>query len=335
MPGYKFLALTDHRGHSMENSLYAILSKLADHPECECIHVASRGNDKNHPFFYENKGTEIFVHEVTSSFAFDQNDARFMDNAKCSDFDDYDVVLMRLPRPVETSLLEALAEKGKDKVIINDPLAIEKTSTKAYLLNFREWCPFMRLCYNIEDILDMAEQGPIVLKPLKEYGGRGILKIDGNKLTDGNNNFDTKSYLEGIESYIQKEGFLVMEFLKNVSMGDKRIIVVGGEIMAASLRLPARGSWLCNVAQGGQAVGSEVEDEEKKMIAAISPKLLEEGIFIYGADTLVNNEGKRVLSEINTLSIGGFPQAEIQTGRPVVGQLINKIIEYVNDKKRQ
>ncbi len=335
MERYKFLALTDHRGHSKENSLYAILSRLAAHPGCEYIHVASRGNEKNRPFFYENKGTELFVHEVTSSFAFEQEDARFMGNAKKSDFGEYDVVLMRLPRPVDTSLLESLAAKGKDKVFINNPLAIEKTSTKAYLLNFREWCPPIQLCNNIEDILNMAELYPIVLKPLKEYGGKGILKIDGTKLSDGDTTFDTLTYLKGIEPYIQKEGFLAMAFLKNVSRGDKRIIVVGGEIMAASLRLPAEGSWLCNVAQGGQAIGSEVEAEEENMIAAISPKLLEEGIFIYGADTLVNDEGKRVLSEINTLSIGGFPQAEIQTGRPVVDQLINKIMQYVNDKKRQ
>jgi glutathione synthase len=187
----------------------------------------------------------------------------------------------------------------------------------------------------VDEIIDFAKDFSIVLKPLKEYGGKGILKIDGPKITDNNEYYDTETYLRKIETYIREEGYLAMQFLKNVSKGDKRILVVGGEIMAASLRMPAEGSWLCNVAQGGYAVPAEPDPEEILMMEAIGPKLMEQGIFIFGADTLVNDDGKRVLSEINTLSIGGFPQSEQQTGRPIVQNLINKIITYVDDKKRK
>jgi glutathione synthase len=126
------------------------------------------------------------------------------------------------------------------------------------------------------------------------------------------------------------EGFLAMEFLKNVSQGDKRILVLNGQILASSLRLPAEESWLCNVAQGGHSVAAEATSEEIKIIETISPKLLEAGILIFGVDTLVANDGKRILSEINTLSIGGFPQAEKQTKKPILQQTINGIIKYVD-----
>ena len=126
----------------------------------------------------------------------------------------------------------------------------------------------------------------------------------------------------------------MMKYLKNVTQGDKRILVVGGKIMAASLRLPAPNSWLCNVAQGGISVPSELEKEEIDIIKTISPRLEQEGIFIFGADTLVNDDGKRILSEINTLSIGGFPQAEKQTGKPIVQDTINKIIKYIDANKK-
>jgi glutathione synthase len=43
----------------------------------------------------------------------------------------------------------------------------------------------------------------------------------------------------------------------------------------------------------------------------------------------MDDNGKRVLSEINTLSIGGFPQAETQTGQPILQQTIDGIINYV------
>ncbi len=65
------------------------------------------------------------------------------------------------------------------------------------------------------------------------------------------------------------------------------------------------------------------------MIELIGPALKAEGILIFGADTLVNDDGKRVLSEVNTLSIGGFPPTQAQSGRPVVAQTIEKIVNYV------
>ena len=335
MRQYKFLVLTDHRGHSKENSLYAILSKIIEHPQCEKVHLASRGNEHNHSFFYDNSGTEIYVYEVRKGFAFDPDPSRFTQNNLKADISDYDIIFMRLPRPVSSDFLHTLAEKAKDKVMINHPIGIENTGSKAYLLNFPEWCPSMKLCHSIDEIRHFARQFPIVLKPLKEYGGKEILKIEGTKIYDGEEEFEMEPYLLEKENFIREEGYLAMEFLKNVTKGDKRILVVGGEIMAASLRMPAEGSWLCNVARGGYAVPAEPDEDEVKMIRAISPRLLEEGIFIFGADTLVGNDGKRVLSEINTLSIGGFPQAEEQTGRPIVRDLVNKIITFADDKKRR
>ena len=109
-----------------------------------------------------------------------------------------------------------------------------------------------------------------------------------------------------------------MRYLKNVSQGDRRILIVGGEILGASLRLPRQGSWLCNVSQGGKLVANTPIDEEHKIIEMISPNLLDKGILLFGADTLVNDEGERVLSEINTISIGGFPQAETLTRKPEI-----------------
>jgi len=49
---------------------------------------------------------------------------------------------------------------------------------------------------------------------------------------------------------------------------------------------------------------------------------------MYGVDTLVNDEGKRVLSEINTTSIGGLPQIEAMTGQPVVEKAAGLIWDY-------
>ena len=324
----KFLVLTDHSKHSSENSIYALMSKLSQHPNCERVDIASRGNSLNDSFFVEQETEKLYAISIDNLFTFDSTQKQFSENGRVVAVRDYDVIILRLPRPVDTDFMGFLAYLGEHKIIINHPYGIENTSTKAFLLNFPALCPPMKMCNTVENIIAFSANFPIVLKPLKEYGGKGILKINGAVLNDGQMDYNTLDYLQKHEAYIKQEGYLAMKFLKNVGQGDKRILVVNGQILASSLRIPAENSWLCNVAQGGRSVLAEVTEEEKHIIQTISPKLLEEGILIYGADTLVDDDGKRVLSEINTLSIGGFPQAEAQTGLPILQQTVDGIMAY-------
>lgn len=327
---YRVLVLTDHRGHSAENSIYALLRQMCKHPRCAQIDIATRGWTGNDSFFMEQKGDQLQVAAVTRDFAYTEGGDYLTQALSVVNPQEYDLIFMRLPRPVSDEFLLWLAHLFAEKAIVNHPRGVVETSTKQFLLNFPEVCPQMQLCQSTTDVLDFSAKFPIVLKPLREYGGRGLLKIDGNTLDDGTTLHDTETYLQEIEDILQTDGMLAMKFLKNVNQGDKRILVVGGQIMAASLRLPAPDSWLCNVAQGGTSVPATASPEEEAIIRHITPKLKQAGILIYGADTLVGDEGERVLSEINTLSIGGFPQAEQQTGRPVIQPTIDKIFKYAD-----
>ena len=126
--------------------------------------------------------------------------------------------------------------------------------------------------------------------------------------------------------------YLAVKFLKNVKQGDKRIVVVNGEIIGASLRLPAKDSWICNVSMGGTSNYTEVEPEEEEIVKLINPILTDMGIVMYGVDTLVNDDGKRVLSEINTTSIGGVPQIAAIRKQPLVEKAVDLIWTYYNEK---
>jgi len=143
------------------------------------------------------------------------------------------------------------------------------------------------------------------------------------------------SFEEFAASYVENPiDYLAVKFLENVKQGDKRIVVVNGEILGASLRLPAENSWLCNVAMGGSSNMAEVESEEEEIIRLINPTLSDMGIVMYGVDTLVGDDGKRVLSEINTTSIGGLPQIAAMRNEPLVERAIDLIWEYYNEKKK-
>lgn len=329
---YRILVLTDHRGHSDQNSIYAILSQMRRHPSCHSIDIASRGLPENELFFDKMQSESLYVNAVNSDFQYSDSGKYYNNSLKKYNPKQYDIVLMRLPRPVSDDFLRWIDTLFSEATIVNKPSGIIETSNKKYLVNFPEICPDVRLCNSVEDIYEEIAKFPIVLKPLKEYGGKGLLKIEGAVLHDGNQEHDTSTYISAIKEYIEKEGMLSMRYLKNVDKGDKRILVVGGEIQAASLRLPAEGSWLCNVAQGGKSVFAEVTAREKKIIDTINPYLKQKGILVYGADTLENDNGERVLSEINTLSIGGFPQAEIQTGKPIIKTLIESIFNYAEER---
>jgi glutathione synthase len=327
---YSFLVLTDHRVHKAQNPVYHLLPALRANPHCGSIHIASRGNPENEPFFAGCRDVPLALSPVEENFRFDPSGEFFQQCTVRKSLQEFDVVLMRLARPVPDDFLGFLAQAAKGKLLINHPAGIHRTSNKTFLLQFPDLCPPMKLCRSVAEVEAFARQFAIVLKPLREYGGKGIVRMDGDQVSLGNEKIPVSSFLQQQKPYIQTEGYLAMQFLKNVDQGDKRLVVVGGEIVAAALRLPPEGSWLCNVAQGGRSVIAYPTPEEKNIVARLNPVLSQEGIFIYGVDTLVNDDGKRVLSEINTLSVGGFLPAEEQSGQPVIQPTIQKIMAHVD-----
>ncbi|MGK0315298.1 MAG: glutathione synthase [Saprospiraceae bacterium] len=329
---FRVLVLTDHTGHSDQNSIYAILNQMLDHPSCHSIDVASRGLKRNTLFYTGMQRDALLGTALTAEFKYTVSGDHYKTNLRKLKIKEYDIVLLRLPRPVSDELLEWVAEVFSQAFVINSPKGIIATSNKKFLINFPEICPDVRLCYTMQEIKQEIAKYPIVLKPLKDYGGRGLLKIDGDTIDDGLKEYDTSLYLDTLKEKITSEGYLSMRYLKNVNQGDKRILVVDGEILAAFLRLPKAGAWLCNIAQGGKSETTEVTQKERDIISHINPQLQAQGIFMYGADTLVDDNGERVLSEINTLSVGGYLHSELQKGRPIIKKLLDKIFEHADQR---
>ena len=329
----RVLILTDHARHSAENSVYALARGMVRHAGIASVDIASRALEENARFFACDTNL-LYASPVDSDFDFSEDGYYMRKQLRKVDSREFGLVFMRLPRPLSDAQLIHIERVFAQSVIINKPSGIINTSNKAFLLNFRSCCPPMRLVTSVEEILEFAKKFPIVLKPLRDYGGRGILRISGEKLDDGSTAYDTLKYLTSLKPVIEREGFLAMKFLKNVDEGDKRILVVGGEVLASSLRLPAENSWLCNVAQGGRSVSTEVTEEELRIVEKVTPRLKQEGVLICGIDTLVDDDGKRVMSEVNTLSVGGFPQSQIQTGRPVIKKTIESILNHACSERK-
>jgi glutathione synthase len=72
--------------------------------------------------------------------------------------------------------------------------------------------------------------------------------------------------------------------------------------------------------------------EEEQMVKVINPILSKLGIVMYGVDTLTDDNGKRVLSEINTTSIGGLRQIQELYNQPILKRISDRLWNYLIKK---
>ncbi|PHI18571.1 glutathione synthetase [Lewinellaceae bacterium SD302] len=322
----RILVITDHAGHSAENAIYSMLLAMLANPKCDKVEVATRSISENMRFFRGDDSAPLYTAPVTKDFAYHPNGRSFRQDLRQSERMDFDGIWLRLPPPLSEDQLSLIAAKFPFQQIQNDPAGIIETGNKKFLLNFPDITPRMSICDSMASIEAMLAVGPLVLKPFAEYGGRGLIRIDTDRRVWAGRAEKDWAWLE---SKFPDKGtaYLGVEFLRNVDQGDKRIVVVNGEIMGAALRLPAKDSWLCNVAAGGTSNPARVDEDENRIVATVDPVLKEHGIIMYGVDTLVGNAGRRVLSELNTTSIGGLPQIGRMNNEPVVERAVDLILD--------
>ena len=330
MEQFKVLVLTDHSGHTTENALYALAKAMYHHPRCAQMDVATVANPQNNHFFSGQLSKSIYASPVDESFQFSEDGRAYKRKLRRVLVRSYDVIWLRMPPPLSEKFVQFLKNEYPSILFVNDPKGIYDSGSKAFLMNFQEWCPPMRICSDWSAIANAAQEQSIILKPFRDYGGKGIIRIHNGRVEAGKESMNLEAF--AVHYNNDPKPYLAVKFLKNVKQGDKRIIVVNGEIMGASLRMPPEGSWLCNVSQGGTSMGATVDDRERAIVAAVNPILQKMGIAMYGLDTLVGDDGRRVLSEINTTSIGGLPQIAEQLGKPRVKEAADLMWQFITQR---
>jgi glutathione synthase len=324
---YHLLILTDHRVHTRENSVYALASALAAHPSINAVDIASRGLAENALFFDGQMDAVLSVIPALPRLTFARALQLFETSATEAELADYDFIILRLPPPIPGRLFHALPTVVPEDHIINEPSGIIRTSSKAFLSEVSDLCPPMHLIRKRADALDFLHQhSTVVLKPLYGYAGQGIIRLTNEFAEDatGQRMFHRPFFKQWSPPY------LAMPFLKNVTQGDKRTIMVNDTIIGSALRKPEPGSWVCNVARGGNAVYADADRDEQRIARILSAELRKHGIVIFGFDTLVNDDGHRVLTEINTMSIGGLRQIRDREGKPLMKVIVSMLVQHLD-----
>ena len=309
------------------DSFYSLINELYSRDFFKQITIASRGITLNKPFFEKGTNSNLIGQNINSLIDFRHN---WDNNNTHINIKNYDVIFLRIDQPVSSIFLENLKINNKNIIFINDPIGMIQTNNKQFLLKISTYTPKIKLANTIEEIIKESLRKEIVIKPLKSYGGFGISKISKEACYIENNLVTLTEFSNHINKLIKLDGnVLVMDYLKNVYQGDKRIIIINGEILGAILRIPSKENWICNLSQGATTQITTVTKEEIKIIQKINPILEKKGIILYGIDTLVDNHGNRVLSEINTANIGGFTAMEELYKKPIIPLFIDKLIQTI------
>jgi len=231
---------------------------------------------------------------------------------------DVDVVLMRQDPPFDLGYITAthLLERIRgETLVVNDPAAVRNAPEKLMVLDFAQFMPPTAITRSLGLARKfLAEHGEIVIKPLHGFAGGSVFRIG----PDGRN---LASLME-LFNRTYREQHIVQKFMPEIAEGDKRIVLVDGEVAGAVNRVPGEGEIRSNLAVGGKAAKTQLTDREGEICAALGPELKRRGLLFVGIDVI----GGRWLTEINVTSPTGIVAIDKFNGTDTPG-LIWQAIE--------
>ena len=228
-----------------------------------------------------------------------------------------DVILMRQDPPFDlgyitaTHLLERISERT---LVVNNPRSVRNAPEKVFVLDYAHFMPPTLVTRSLDEARAfLAEHGEIVVKPLHGNGGKAIFRVG----SDGAN----LSALIEVFNQTWREPHMIQAFLPAVAKGDKRIVLVDGEVAGAINRLPGEGEIRSNLAVGGSAQKTELTEREREICAMLGPELKRRGLLFVGIDVI----GGEWLTEINVTSPTGIVAIEKFDGTDVAGMIWDSI----------
>jgi len=216
-------------------------------------------------------------------------------NQKLFDLSKANYVLIRQNPPFNMDYITAtffLERLPRNVKVVNNPISVRNVSEKFYSVNFLKYMPPTIFTKNIEEIKKFVKKyKKIVIKPIHGYGGKNIL-------------FVNKSINQiKVLNYIKKFGhIMVQKFIPQVIKGDKRVFIINGLVKGAIQRVPRKGSFISNLAQGGKAIETKLNYKELKISKIVAKHLKKSKIFFAGID-LVSNY---LIGDINVTSPTGL-----------------------------
>ena len=242
----------------------------------------------------------------------------------------FDAVFMRKDPPVDliymfaTHILSLAQASGA--FVLNDPRGLRDANEKLYALNFPTVIPPSIVTCDITRLKAFMDDlgGEMIIKPLDACGGAGIFHL---RRSDRNLN----ALLE-ISTENGHRPIMGQRYLPEIRQGDKRLLLLNGDPIGATLRVPREDEHRGNIHVGGTCIQADITTRDRLIAHTLAPRLRQDGLFFVGLDiigdylTEVNVTSPTGIREINALNnvtleamVMDFVEGAIrQRGRPLV-----------------
>lgn len=212
----------------------------------------------------------------------------------------FDVVWMRKDPPFDMTYVFAtyiLDLVPPTTLVLNNPDSLRSANEKMFALQFPGLCPPTLVTRDIERARQFARDAPakVVLKPWDGNGGRGVL-------VSAHGDPNLRSMLEMHTAEGQRY-CIIQQHVPEISLGDRRIILIDGEPLGWFSRVPGADDHRGNMHVGARVEAFELSDREREICAVIAPRLKELGLLFVGIDVI-----GPYLTEINVTSPTGIQE---------------------------
>lgn len=208
---------------------------------------------------------------------------------------DFSTVWMRKDPPFDldyiysTYLLEFAVLKGAR--VRNNPTTLRNYNEKLSTLLFKQYIPETLISAKEKEIKAfIAEYGKVVIKPMDSMGGTSVFLV-------GKEDVNQSVIIETITN-LESRHVMVQKFIPEIKKGDKRVLMINGQPYAYGLaRIPKTGDFRGNLAKGANAVGFELNSQEREIAITVGDFLVNNRVVFAGIDIIGG-----YLTEINITS---------------------------------
>lgn len=234
------------------------------------------------------------------------------------DLENFSAIFIRQDPPYDMKYISNtyLLEKLKKPMVINNPSELRNFPEKHIMMNFPDLTPSTIISSDVEVLIKFIEKNnEVILKPAYGNGGLGIVKVDASKR-------NLKNFLSKYINQFSNNPIIAQRFLKNYIRGDKRVILINGNVKGSVLRVPKKNSIKSNFHAGGSAVKTSLNKKEKLICQKIKNFLINKKLYFVGIDII---DG--FLTEINITSPTGIQEINRLDGVNIEKSIINFVLK--------
>lgn len=235
----------------------------------------------------------------------------------------FDAVFMRKDPPVDLAYLLATCILSlvdpASTFVLNDPRGLRDANEKLYALNFPAvvpptivTCDMTRLKRFMDDL-----GGEMIIKPLDACGGAGVFHL----------HHEDRNLNALLEVSTDNGRRLIMgqRYLPEIRSGDKRLILLNGAPLGATLRVPRADDHRGNIHVGGTCVRTTITPRDQLIADTLARRLRADGLYFVGLDIIGD-----FLTEVNVTSPTGIQEINALEGT----RLEATVVDFVESQLR-